>query len=259
MQLIPFIPYNLDDDPVIHALRAEGAADPDVIGILVTGSRGVGAVTAESDYDVIFVVSDETMARYEREKREPRRGGTIDPPIDTTDIQWHECPRTLRSYNTFGADVCRVIYDRTGELTALAEELGRMPEDQAREKAAAAYDAYLNSMFRSLKCWRRGDELGARLNAAQSVDSLLETLFALERLWRPFASRVYLHLEKLKGQGWQDGELRKDLLDLLATGDPRRQQEFARRVVALMAERGYGHVYDSWPRERLDSALAWSF
>jgi predicted nucleotidyltransferase len=253
------IPYNLDDDPVIHALRAEGAADPDVIGILVTGSRAVGAVTAESDYDVIFIVSDETAARYERENREPKRGGTIHPPIDTTDIQWHESPRTLRSYNTFGADVCRVIYDRTGELTALAEELGRMPEEQAREKAAASYDAYLNSMFRSLKCWRRGDEVGARLNAAQSVDTLLDTLFALERYWRPFASRVYLHLELLEGQGWQDSEPRRILLDLLATGDPRRQQEIARRVIALMAERGYRHVYDSWPGERIDAALAWSF
>lgn len=81
------IPYNLDDDPVIDAIRAEGAADPDVIGILVTGSRAVGVVTAESDCDVIFIVSDETEARYEREKREPQRGGAIDPPIDTTDMQ----------------------------------------------------------------------------------------------------------------------------------------------------------------------------
>jgi hypothetical protein len=63
------MPYNLDDDPVIAALRAEGAADPDVIGILVTGSRGVGAVTTESDYDVIFIVSDETEDRYAREPR----------------------------------------------------------------------------------------------------------------------------------------------------------------------------------------------
>jgi predicted nucleotidyltransferase len=259
MQLIPFIPYSLDDDPVIDAIRAEGAADPDVIGILVTGSRALGVVTAESDYDVIFIVSDETEARYEREQREPRRGDTIDPPIDTADMQWHECPRTLRSYNTFGADVCRVIYDRTGELSALAEELGRMPEEQAREKAATSYEVYLNSMFRSLKCWRRGDELGGRLNAAQSVDSLLDTLFALERQWRPFASRVYLHIEKLTGQGWQAGELRRILLDLLTTGDPRRQQEIARRVIALMAERGYGHVYDGWPRERINAALAWSF
>ena len=252
------IPYNLDDDPVIHAIRAEGAADPDVIGILVTGSRAVGVVTAESDYDVIFIVSDETEARYEREKREPRRGDTIDPPIDTTDMQWHECPRTLRSYNTFGADVCRVVYDRTGDLTALSEELGRMPEEQARQAAATSYDGYLNCMFRSLKCWHRSNELGGRLEAAQSLDTLLGTLFALERLWRPFGSRLYLHLEKLKGQGWQDGELPRSLLDLLTTGDPRRQQEIARRVIALMAERGYGHVYDSWDG-KIDAALGWGF
>ncbi len=163
MQLIP---YNLDDDPVIDALRAEGAADPDVIGIVVTGSRAVGAVTAESDYDVIFVVSDETRDRYTRENREPPRGRTLDPTIDTADIQWHECPRTLREYNTFGVDVCRVVYDRTGELTALAAELAQMPEQQARETVARSYDAYVNLVFRSLKCWRRGGELGAPLASA---------------------------------------------------------------------------------------------
>ena len=30
-------------------------------------------------------------------------------------------------------------------------------------------------------------------------------------------------------------------------------------VAALMAERGYGHVYESWPAARLDTALAWTF
>jgi hypothetical protein len=253
------VPYNPSDDPVIDAIRAEGAADPDVIGILLTGSRANGAVTAESDYDVIFIVSDETAARYKREKREPQRGGTLDSSIDTTDMQWHNSPQTLRSYNTFGADACRVIYDRTGEVTALSEELSVMPKEQADEKASDSYGAYLNSMFRSLKCWRRSDELGARLNATQSVEHLLDALFALERLWRPFESRVYLHLNKLTGQAWQEDELRRDLLDLLTTTDPRRQQEFARRVIALMDERGHGHVYEEWPSEKFGVALDWSF
>ena len=35
-------PYDVHDDPVIHALRAEAEADPDVIGIVVTGSRAIG-------------------------------------------------------------------------------------------------------------------------------------------------------------------------------------------------------------------------
>ena len=253
-----FISYSLDADPVVEALRAEGAADPDVIGILVTGSRAIGAVTAESDYDVIFVVSDETMDRYAREHREPPRGHTLDPAIDRADIQWHECPRTLREYNTFGVDVCRVVYDRTGELTALAEDLRRMPQEAARATVTQGYDDYLDGIFRSLKCWRRGNELGARLEAAQTGDALLRILFALERQWRPFGSRVYLHLDRLAGQGWQPGELHASLLDLLTTGDARRHEASLRRVVVLMAERGYGQIYDAW-QAQIERALRWDF
>src|SRR3712207_7098963 len=63
------------------------------------------------------------------------------------------------------------------------------------------------------------------------------TLFrSLERAWAPLSSRLYLHLDTLKGQGWQPGELRAILLDLLMTSDPRRQQAYARRVITLMTE-----------------------
>jgi predicted nucleotidyltransferase len=254
----PFMSYSLDNDSVIDALRAEAAAAPKVIGLLVTGSRGNGAVTAESDYDVIFVVSDETMARYERENAEPVRGSTLDPAIDASDIQWHECPRTLREYNTFGVDACRVVYDRTGELTALAEELSQMPQQQARERVAKGYDDYLNLAVRSLKCWRRGDELGAWLLAAQSTDALVQTLFALERRWPPLGSRLYLYLDALRGQGWQPGELRAILLDLLITANPHRQQAYARRVIALLAERSYDRPDDAW-NTKVDQALARDF
>jgi hypothetical protein len=100
--------------------------------------------------------------------------------------------------------------------------------------------------------------LGGRLEAAHCVDALLHTLFALERRWRPYSSRLSLHIEELAGQGWRPDELRAILLDLISTGDPRRQQEVARRVVTLMRERSFGHVYDSW-NGRIDMALSWSF
>ena len=48
------------------------------------------------------------------------------------------------------------------------------------------------------------------------------------------------------------------LLDLLTTGDPRRQQEVARRVRSLLAARGFDHVYESWDG-KIDRALAWTF
>jgi hypothetical protein len=249
--------YNIDDDPVVHALKAEAAADSDVIGLVVTGSRASGVVTDESDYDVIFVVTDEALDRYTRENSSPQRGGTVDPPINTTDI-WHESPRTLPLDISLRMDASRVVFDRTGETTAIFERLWRMPEEEAHKAIPQWYDAYLNGMYRSLKSWRRGNELGGRVEAAQTADLLLHVLFAIEGHWRPFSSRLYLHLDKLSTQGWQPGELPSILLDLITTGDPGRQQDLARHVARLMHERGYGHVYDSWDGQ-IDQALAWRF
>lgn len=113
---------------------------------------------------------------------------------------------------------------------------------------------YLNGLYRSLKAWRRGNKLGARLEAAQTADYLVTTLFALEHRWRPYSSRLIFHLDKLSGQGWQSGELQASLLDLISTGEPGRQQALARRVTALLRERGFGHVYDAWEGQ-IDQAL----
>ena len=67
-----------------------------------------------------------------------------------------------------------------------------------------------------------------------------------------------MHLDTLSGQGWQPGELRAILLDLLTTNDPRRHQVYARRVIALLAERGYTRPDDAW-HAKVDRALAWDF
>ena len=101
-------------------------------------------------------------------------------------------------------------------------------------------------MYRSLKAWRRGDELGGRLQAADSAMHLLRTLFSLERRWPPYYDRLGTQLAALDAQGWPPGYLREALLGLVRTGDPTLQQELAARVEALMRARGYGQVIDAW-------------
>ena len=255
-------PYRLETDPVIAALITEASADPEVIGLVLTGSRAVGGVTTESDYDVAFVVSDPVLARYEATARPPPRGATITPPISTTDI-WHVAPSTLQlgtvedwMLPAWAESV--VLYDRTGATTQIIDALRRMPADHAQAAVATWYDAYLNSLYRSLKAWRRGNALGARLEAAESANYLLHLLFALECHWRPYSSRLLFHLNKLHGQGWQPDEFSALLIDLIATGEPQGQQRVARRVAALLQERGYGYVYDGWEGQ-IDQVLAWDY
>jgi hypothetical protein len=253
--------YDVLIDPTIQALIAEAEADTDVIGLVVTGSRAVGTVTAESDYDIVFVVTDAALDRYTAHGA-PVRGATLASPIDTTDL-WHAAPRTLHldvvaPWMLPAWAEARVVYDRTGETARVLGALRRMPAEAAHAAVTAWYDTYLNGLYRSLKAWRRGDTLGGRLEAAQTADALLHLLFALEGRWRPYSSRLSLHLAALTGQGWQPDELRTVLLTLVATGDPAQQQQVARRVVGLLRERGFHAVYEGW-EGKIDQALAWRF
>ena len=258
---LSLLPYDLDTDPVIAALIAEAETDPNVIGLVLTGSRALGAVTAESDYDAAFVVTDEAYARYEATQH-PVRGATVQPLIATDDL-WSQAISSFRldammPWNLPAwADSC-VLFDRIGETTAAIDALRRIPDERVPTEVAGSYDAYLNGLYRSLKSWRRGNMLGGRLEAAGTVDPLLHLLFALQAQWKPFPSRLSFHLAKLLPQGWRGNEIAEHLLDLVGTGDPHRQQQFARRVVALLRERGFHHVYESW-NGQIDRALAWPF
>ena len=254
--------YDIHTDDVIQALIAEAEADPDVIGLVLIGSRAIDAVTPESDYDAIFVVTDEASARYEQTQTTPARGTTINPPINTKDI-WNDSPSNLQVEKVVSWFLptyaeAHVLYDRTGETTRLINALSQMPADQAQTAVTNWYGTYLNGMFRSLKSWRWGNELGGRMEAAQTADYLLNVLFALERQWRPYSSRLTFHLDQLEPQGWRPDELRRILLDLISTGDPSRQQLVGRRVTALLRARGFGHIEDEWDG-RIEQALSWVF
>ncbi|MEZ4728686.1 MAG: hypothetical protein R3E79_16250 [Caldilineaceae bacterium] len=171
------LPYDVHTDPIIQALMAEAEADPDVIGLLLCGSRGAGAVHPESDYDLCFVVTDEALARYGPEENWPVRGVTTGLPVKA-DI-WHLSPGTMNlahqpDWELPGYAEAHVLLDKTGATTAALAAFVQMTEAQAHTAAAAAYDDYLNGLFRSLKAWRRGNELGARLHAAESAYSLLQ-------------------------------------------------------------------------------------
>ena len=253
--------YDPYADPVIQALIAEAEADPDVVGLILSGSLGAGAVHPESDYDLAFVITHEADERYTAEGRVSERGASA----QTTKVKdlWHVnvaafTPEALPVWDIQEYGYARVLLDKTGELSRLHAALQRMSEEHARRATADIYDGYLNSLYRSLKAWRRGNDLGGRMQAAEGARILLDLLFALERRWRPYHDRLWINLHHLDGQGWQPGELRAILLDLLTTGDPVRQQALARRVEHLLRERGYGHVYDDWNGE-IDEVLAWTF
>lgn len=219
-------------------LLREIETDPHTLGLVLHGSRANGVARPSSDYDLIRIVTDE---EYERGAVHEKRGET-DVVLQT--------PSRLRrladerGWWTASFLSARVLVDKTGEL----EGLLRTIVDNANEAAFAgvpeAYDGYLNSWVRSLKAWRRGDELGGRLHAAQSAVYLLRALFGLERRWLPYLDALEPELPAIeRAQGWGEGALRAAVLRLTEAGEPAFQQEVEARVEALMDARGFPHEW----------------
>ncbi len=129
------------------------------------------------------------------------------------------------SWWTDGLVVGRVLLDRTdGALRAELARLDSVPDSAARE----AYDAYLNAFVRGTNAGRRGDELGARLHAADSVRYLVAALYALE------GKRPRFH----DSLGDLPSEWRYPLLEILRSADLAAQRALQDRVESLMTERG---------------------
>ena len=129
--------------------RAE--ADPEVLGVVLGGSRGKGAlVTEHSDYDVWVIVRDEAGLVP------PRRG----EPIELITVTLAEFERIPPEY-TF-AHVTPLL-DKGG-ITELVTAKGRV----AAVTAADPLDGYVNMLYRSLKNERDGRPFEARLDAAES-------------------------------------------------------------------------------------------
>lgn len=240
-------------DPVLEGLIDQALRDDASLGLILHGSRGADTADHESDYDLIWVLTD---AEYERR----REAGTAlhieqrtddSPSAALVDVQY-SCPAGLKKlaanpgWWTPGYADSRILLDKTGEVARLLTEIVTLPEARAREAAAAWLDAYLNAFYRSLKAWRRGDELGGRLHAADSAQFLVRTLFSLERRWPPYHDRLGAALGLLSDLGWNPDELRGTLLELLRSGDPHLQQQLEARVEAFMRARGFDDVFDHW-------------
>jgi hypothetical protein len=227
-------------------LRALAKRDPNVVGLFLGGSRGKGLVTERSDYDVYMIVSRK-VGEYRR--RFPLRHGD-DPEViifSLAEFRRHAAVGSASEWNryTFAHVVAEI--DKTGEIQALLDEKGALPREEARKIAAEALDDYINYYYRAAKGVRDGNEVGARLDAAESVPSFLTTLFALHERVRPYNKYLRWELEQhpLPGAEWSAARL-LPLLDAVVDGDLAAQRHLYREVEQVAREHGFGDVVDGW-------------
>lgn len=219
-------------EPELIALAEQAQADPRAVALVLFGSAASGSAHEESDLDVFYVHRGEPLPQRERRGRLEIVPTTID--------ELRAAPDWLKPALAYG----RVIWDETGELASMLEAARTISHDETAE----LYDGYLNDFFRSMKAWRRGNELAGRIECGRSLRFLGELLFALDGVRAPYP------------KDWQGklGELEPLILKVARTGEPRLQQELCARIRDRAMQRGYAHVYDAWMGD-IDRALAFEF
>ena len=235
-----------------RALLKSARADPNILGIVLSGSRGAGRGTAHSDYDILVVVRDLVTRSYSLRFARPPIGLDIRVQGVSTFRRGEDRASQTEGYGPAFAHI-KVPIDKTGRIAKVAREKARIPMNRVRSYTAAQLDGYINELLRSLKCFHGGNPLAGHLEATRSLPYLFETIFGSEGRWAPYAKYLEWELREFP--------LRKPLLPtatllrlvrrVLRDGDVRSQRTLFLAVERALRPRGYGRVFDGWQPSQL--------
>ena len=209
-------------DDVLAEIVREAEADPHTVALVLCGSRSQGHARPDSDYDlhVVRTVSGTPPPR---------------PNVEWAAITIDELREMEPYWWTDALVQGLVLVDKTGgELTVILERLG------AANDVEGPYDAYLNALVRGKAAARRGDELGARLHAADAVRNLAAALAALD------GKRPRFH-DRLAGTL---GDWEPRLVTILRDPDVDAQLALFEDVRAFMEARGV-FTHREWKLDQL--------
>ncbi|HEV2166605.1 MAG TPA: GNAT family N-acetyltransferase [Thermoplasmata archaeon] len=147
----------------------------------------------------------------------------------------------------------QVPIDRTGRIASLARAKAWIPRTRVRASTAEFLDGYVNALYRSLKNFREGSPLAGQLEAARSVQILIQALFGSEGRRAPYAKYLEWELDArpLRYLPWPSATFRRDLGTILMSGNVRTQRTVFRAVERSFRKRRFGRVFDGWGEEKL--------
>jgi len=159
-----------------QALVHDARDDLTAIGLVLTGGRGKGVWTEQSDWDGLLVVTDPAVQRWR--DRDP---GALDlTVIGATAFEAYAEPFTPIAWR--GYDFARLSADvDRGGFQAALDRKGRLAPAAAATIAEEAIGGSLNQLDRAAKNARDEAMEAARLDLIESLSYSLTALFALER------------------------------------------------------------------------------
>ncbi len=209
--------------PQTAARLAEWREQPDVLGILLVGSKSREHNDALSDDDLEILLTDEAFvsrtpsecAEYTFEGEEDTRKLIYDAQYTTlTDLQ-HKLTSPL-DLDHWPYERAHILFDRDGNVAPIVEALGHMNATFRHTRLLYSTINTSIALNRASKTLKRGYAGAGHLIVARGARALTRLLFALEWRWVPLDHWLEPELQTLDDPT-EAGPL---LIEALKTGNP---------------------------------------
>lgn len=236
-------------DVNLSKMISEVEGDEHILGLILLGSRGKGFENQYSDYDLLLIIGDEKgHADYEKLFYYIIDDDNFDLTIKTLkEFEEYAAWGSADSWDRYDYAHYKIWNDKTnGVLEEIMLEKGSIPREHQKEFIINSLHGYINGVFRSVKCMRNNNKLGAHFEAVSSLPFLLDAIFALELRHKPFFGYFEYELEKYPLDLFESQSLILSFREILKSADLVNQQELFGRIRREFIEQGYKEVFDSW-------------
>jgi hypothetical protein len=235
---------------IFNNILEDARNDKNILAFWLDGSRGKGIFEHDqSDYDCTMIVKGDVLNEY-KERYQKNSNKEIELKVMVLDeFKKSAVWGSDTAWQRYGyAAIKPPLVDKTGEIQNLFKEKSIIPENAKKQFISEALDYYINEVYRSLKCFRDGQVTGARLEASESILSLLNTVFAIHGRLRPYYKYYEWELKNypLNKLNMPGGEFTKCLLVILENANIKTQQNLLKEIENLTRKEGYGEIWDSW-------------
>lgn len=236
----------MNKEGVFRSLVAQLQEDSNVLALLLGGSRGKGKefVKESSDYDLYLITKNNSANKYRK-----RLASLNNQDFDFNVLSISEFKKETEEWKRYSYAHIALIFDKTRKMKRLVEEKSKIPVKNIKKHVSGHLDGYINYVYRSLKCWRDNQELGARLEADKSIDIFWNVIFALDGR-RPVPYYKYLEWDlknyPLANIDMSTTELLRIVRKIIDKADIEAQKELFRALEKVARKEGYGKVFDNW-------------
>jgi hypothetical protein len=234
-------------EQVFGQIREASRQNEDILGFVLTGSRGKGFENEWSDYDFAIFVTDESLEKYQHEYRVLPPGGRL--YIFTLDsFKARAAWGGTRQWERYTWAHLTVENDRSGgEIKKLLDEKARVPADHAEAHIRHSLRWFLNQVHHAIKNHRAGNAVGHRLEAVEAIRPFLSAVFcAHDRRLVPYYKYLQWELETfpLTQLSLSAGELLACFIRIMEKGDVPALQTLLKEAKWLFSAEEFAFLFE---------------